>query len=128
MQLQSRVTQVKEAVQEKILVIGAQQTSVKMLVIVGLVCFVVGGWLGIRADFSGFAKFREKARIIQERQRSMNRALVTELDRMRDALQAERDRRTPADDRFEDAVNRPGPEHCLVPTADLNPIIVEAGR
>lgn len=122
------MTEMKEAVQERILVIGSQQTSVKTMVIMGLACFILGGAIGIRLDLSGFAAFKEKARAIQERQRSMNRALIEELNAMRAALEAERARRRPSDSAFEDAISQPGPEHCLVPTADLNPIIVEASR
>jgi hypothetical protein len=93
-----------------------------------LVCLVVGIVVGIRMDFSGFKKFREKAEFIQERQRSMNRALLRELERMREVNDAERSRRRTADSRFEEAINKPGPEHCLVPVGDVNPIIEEAGQ
>lgn len=128
MQLMPHIERAKEAVQEKILVIGAQSTNLKTTLLIAALCLLVGIAVGIRMDFSGFAKFRERAEIIQERQRSQNRALLRELERMRQAHEAERSRRREADGRFEDTVSEPGPEHCLVPTKDVNPIIVEAGR
>jgi len=128
MQLSPRIEQAKDAIQERILVIGAQSTSLKTTILISVLCLLVGVAWGIRMDFSGFEEFRRKAEIIQERQRAMNRVLVREIDRIRKENDAERARRERADSDFEDAVNQPGPEHCLVPTADLNPIIAEAGQ
>lgn len=128
MQLAPRIEQAKDAIQERILVIGAQSTSLKNTLLIAVLCLCVGIAVGIRMDFSGFERFKRKAELLQERQRSMNRVLVRELERLRaenDAARAERER---ADSDFEDAVSQPGPEHCQVPTEDLNPIIDEAGR
>jgi|DEB0MinimDraft_3_1074331.scaffolds.fasta_scaffold18054_2 hypothetical protein len=128
MQLAPKLEQAKDAIQERILVIGAQSTSFKNTFLIAILCLLVGIAVGIRMDFSGFERFKRKAELIQERQRAMNRVLVRELERLREENDAARRERERADSDFEDAVNQPGPEHCLVPTADLNPIIVEAGK
>jgi len=80
---------VKEKVQERLVVIGAASSglSLKWLIILVLVAFVGGVGLGVKMDFSRFAEFRKQANELAARKEAEYRKLARDLDVLRAQLE-----------------------------------------
>lgn len=125
-----QLSDVKEKVQERLLVISAAGSglSLKWLIILVLVTFVGGVGLGIKLDFSRFAEFRAKAQEIADRKDAENRKLAADLDMLRAQLDQRDSERAASDDEFTRVINAPAASQCMVPVEPINAIIAEANK
>jgi len=121
---------VKEKVQERLVVIGAAGSglSLKWLVVLVLVAFVGGVALGVKLDFSRFAEFRKQANELAARKDAENRKLARDLDLLRARLDQRDNERAASDDEFTKVINAPAASQCMVPVEPINQIIAEANK
>ena len=125
-----QLSDVKERVQEKLVVLnaGSSGLSLKWLIILVLVTFVVGVGLGIKLDFSRFSEFRKQMYEIAARKEAENRKLSRDLDMLRAQLDQRDSERAASDDEFTHVINAPSPSQCMVPVEPINAIIAEANK
>jgi len=121
---------VKERVQERLVVIGAASSglSLKWLIIIVVAFFIGGVGLGIKLDFSRFAEFRKQAHEMAARKEAENRKLERDLDLLRAQLDQRDTERAESDDAFTHVINAPSPSQCIVPVEPINAIIAEANK
>lgn len=125
-----RASVAADKARERLVVIGGYRPglSLKVGLLVLLVAFLAGGYVGVRWDMSRFAKFRADAAKLNAEVQAKNRKLANELEALRGQLAANEAATAAADKAFVDIINSEAVGQCTVPVGPLNVVIAEAGK